>query len=342
MTTNRRLTWRSPAGGRAGQRVARSAPGLALVLVLSSCIVPSGGGPELGTISPTPSASASATASATATPSLPAAHDLYVPGLAAEVVGQLAEAAAGRPIVRVVLDRTMARLTFVAEGDRPASVVWQAGVITPSDDGTDLVAAVAFDPARFNLSDVAALFSTAAEISGSRERQQLQINEYDHGDVFMTVTTTPESTTVFFDREGSPIPRLDLSVDADIARGLADVLNGRLLVVAVGITESEQVWADLVTSPGVIERRIRPAKMPMYLAQRREEPNGEQFDVSVVDPAVLGNLLRSAALMLEEDADSPVSLQVSQPAGSTVAQIVVDVAGSEVVTDLMGVPVTDR
>lgn len=305
-----------------------------LVILLSGCIHATPANPEGRPGSPS-------VPSTPATPSIPAAHDMLTPGLAQEVTAELVAAAGGDPIVRLVLDRTRLRITYVAEDARPRSLVWQAGAITPSDDGTDLVTAVSFDPNRFNLTDVATLFTTAAGLSGSNTRQELQINEYNHGQVLMTITTTPESSTVFFDREGVLIPRLDLGIDADLARGLGDVLDGRVMVVQIGITRSQRVWADLVVSPGIVERRIRPVNMPMYLTQRRETPGTEQFDASLVDPAVLGLLLRTAPGLLGEDPGTPVSLQVFQPEDAPAPRIVVDVAASQLVTDLAGAPLTE-
>ncbi len=155
---------------------------------------------------------------ANAQPRPSAAHDLFAKGLASQVVAELVAAAAGKPVVRVVMDRTQARLTYVDEGDRPRSVVWLAGKITPSDDGTDLVAATSFDPTTVQpVRCGETLFPIAAEVSGSAERQELQINEYDHRQILMTVTTSPESSTVFFDRDGVP----DSATRSD--RRLADI-----------------------------------------------------------------------------------------------------------------------
>lgn len=291
--------------------------------------------------------STSATTSWTPTPTpaptvtIAPADDLFSPGRAEAVVAQLIAAADGAPIVRLVLDRTRARLTYVDEGDRPRSVIWLAGVVSPSDDGTDLVVASSFDPSRFNLSDVAGLFATAARISGSTERQELQINEYDDGSVYMTITTTPESTTVFFDHTGEMIPRLNLLRDADVAIALDDVLANRLLVVAVGINRGEMLWADVVASPGVLERRMRPALLPMYHAQRRENPSTEQFEVSDLDPEVLATLLRTGPGLLDKAPGSAVTLLVSWPSDSDEPVIKVEVDGDSLLTDLAGVPIVD-
>lgn len=295
------------------------------------------------TPTPTQPSATSAVSSASVTPSpstLPVAYDLFTKGRAAEVVAQLVAAADGKPVVRVVLNRTSARLTYVDEGERPRSVVWQAGRISPSDDGTDLVAATSFDPLRFNLSDIETLFATAAEVSGSKSRQELQINEYDHGQIYLTVTTTPESSTVFFDRDGVLVPRLDFSVAQDVATGIADVLENRLIVIEIGMN-ADQVWADVLVSPGVVERRIRPANQPMYLTQRRENPPGGQFEASMVDPEVLARLMRIAPDLVGEVSGSPVAVRVFQPVVDAQPQILVDVDGTQLVRDLSGVPLAE-
>ncbi len=290
---------------------------------------------------PTRSPSPSPTPSKSGSPSLAPEHDLFTPGLAREVVAELVAAAEWKPVVRITMDRTQARLTYVDVGNRPRSMVWLAGEISPSDDGTDLVEATSFDPSVFDLSDVAGLFATAAEVAESDSRQELQITEYDHGQVLITVTTTPESSTVFFDASGQLIPRLDYTDDADIATALADVTAGRLLVLAVGIDGEHRVWADVVAAPGVIERRFRAANVPMYSAQRRESPASEQFDHDQINPATLGLLLRTGAGLLDQSPDADVLLLVNQPDDASAPRITVSVNGQQLVTDLNGVPVTE-
>lgn len=312
-----------------------SALALAAALVLSSCAVPTPTRTPSGSASPSPSVSATPVASE---------HDLLSPGLAQQVVAQLVEATNGKPVVRVVIARTQVRLTYIDDGDRPRSMVWLGGVITPSDDGTDLVAATSFDPNSFNLSDVAQLFATAAQISGSHDKQELQINEYDHKRILMTVTTSPESSTIFFDRDGALVPRLNLSLENDLAAGLNDVYDTRLFVVEVGVTvdstdpmtSANQAWADVVTTPGVIERRIRTATVPMFATQRRETPSTQQFDRTAINPEVISQLIRTAPLQLEQPDATVISVTVSQPLGADQPRITIEAAGSRLVTDLAG------
>lgn len=308
-------------------------------LVTTACGSPLG---SLGSSSQSPASAAPATPGATGSPSssIPPEYDLFVPGRAREVANALTAAAGGRPIVRLVLDRTRARLTYVNQGNRPQSFVWSAGTITPSDDGTDLVSATGFDLATFNLDNVASLFAQAQAISGSSGKQELQISEYDHGQVLITITTTPESTTVFFTAAGELIPQLDLKNDSDLALGLADVTVGRLFVVAIGIKGGDQIWADVVASPGVIERRIRGTKVPMYLAKRRETTNAHQFDPSAIDMSVVARLVRTAPGTLGKPSTSPVTVTIQQPKSAPAPRIYLDVNGAQLITDLQGTPVS--
>lgn len=308
---------------------------LAVAVALSACSVSA----------PTRTPSVQTSASALPSPSaIPADHDLLSPGLAQQVVAELVAAADGKPVVRVVISRTQARLTYIDDGDRPRSMVWIAGIITPSDDGTDLVAATSFNPNTFNLSNIAELFSVAALLSGSVERQELQINEYDHKQVLMTVTTSPESSTVFFDRNGDLIPRLDFSLEENLAAGLESVYGTRMLIQEAGVTidsanpmgTGNQVWADVVTVPGVVERRIRTATVPMFQTQRREAPTNQPFDRSLIDPAVINELIRTAPEQLEQPDATTVTVRVNQPATADEPRITVEAGGAKLVTDLAG------
>ena len=304
-----------------------------LTAVLTAC-VPHSPATTADQKAPTTASTQQETTSGTLLPE----HDLFTPGLAQQVVAELVAAAEWRPVVKVTISREQARLTYVETGNRPRSVLWLAGKITPSDDGADLVAATGFDPQRFNLSDIAALFRKAAEVTGERNRQELHITEYDHGEALMTVTTTPESSTVFFTADGELIPRLDYTSNADIAIALADVTVNRLLVVAVGVDGGQRIWVDVVATPGVVERRIRPANVPMYLARRRETPSGTQFTHDQIRPEVLGLLLRTGPGLVDQPPQSAVTLEVHQPADASAPQITLTVNGAELETDLAGVP----
>jgi len=314
----------------------------ALALLGVSCGEPIG--PAASTSTPASTSADSATPGAdesSSASSISPEYDLFVPGRAREVVDALTAAANGRPVVRLVLDRTQARLTYVDQGDRPQSFVWSAGEITPSDDGNDLVAAASFDPSGFDLDDVVSLFDQAEQISGSSGKQELQISEYDHGQTLITITTTPESTTVFFTAQGDLIPRLDLKDEDDLAQGLADVMLDRLFVVAIGVKDADQIWADVVASPGVMERRIRGSKVPMYLSQRHETTSAHQFDPSVIDMSVLARLVRTAPGILGKPSADQVTITVQQPKDASEPRIYIDVDGDQLVTDLQGSPVSE-
>ena len=292
------------------------------------------------TPTPTPSAPGnSATPSRSTTLSIDPAHDLFTPGLAAQVVAELAGKARG-PIVRVVIDRTQVRLTYVASGDRPATLKWTKGETTESDDGTDLVTATPFDPAAFNLTDIAALFAQASEIAGDDTRQELQINEYNLGQVLMTVTTNPETTTVFFNADGTLIPRLDLTDNEALATAIADATAGQA-PDAVVIDRDQQVAADYRRPNGIVERRIRPMTGPVYITRRKETLSTIAFDPAQIDVAVVGRILRTYPGMLSNSSASPITITISREAEDPQPRLRVAVGNQVEVLDLTGVPVDE-
>ena len=265
--------------------------------------------------------------------------DLFIPGQAQQVVAGLADRAAG-PIVRVAITRTSAQVTYVGEGDRPASVSWDRGEVSTNDEGTDLVTAASFNPADFDLSDVAALFAQAAEISGSSEEQQLQINEYNQGQILITVTTYPETTTVFFTPDGTLIPRLDLTDDEDLATAIADVTKGEAPNTLV-ITPDQQVAADYQLADGIVERRTRPANGPVYTTQRKDEISPLTFDQAQLDVATLGVIIRTYPGMLSRSADSPITLTIARSLSDPAPRIRVEVEGEVAVLRLDGTRVDE-
>lgn len=272
-------------------------------------------------------------------PSVDPKVDLFIPGQAQQVISGLSDQATG-PIVRVSLTRTSAQVTYVAEGDRPATVTWDSGEVSTGDEGTDLVTATPFDPADFDLSDVAALFTRATEISGSSENQQLQINEYNQGQILITVTTYPETTTVFFTADGTLIPRLDLTDDEDLAKAIADVTRGEAPNALI-ITADQQVAADYQLADGIVERRTRPANGPVYTTRRKEEISPLTFDQDQLDVATLGVIVRTYPGMLSRSKDSPITLNISRRLSDPAPRIRVEVGGEVATLRLDGTRVDE-
>lgn len=273
--------------------------------------------------SPSPSTSASI-----------ASIDLTDAGRARAAVSALVAEAGASPIIRVTLTRSAATLTFVDANEHAQTLRWRDGAITQLDSDVSYVQQTAFNPANFAFDDLTKLFALARVISGSGSNQELQINQTDEGTVLMSVSTDPESTTVFFRADGSLIRQLDYTVAGDLAEGLSDVLGQRQVVLEIGYRPEIGLWADLPSDTNVVERRVRPARLPTYTSRRTVVTSPPTFSASVVDPTVLAKLMTELPARYERPGAS-VSFVISATAeqGPTIR---FDVGGLAVITDLGG------
>lgn len=260
--------------------------------------------------------------------------DLTAPGAALKATDELCAEAGDVDIVRVKITSKTARLTYVDDWQRPVSLKWDQGVITEVDEGTDTVVSSSFDPKDFNLSDVGQMFRQAGRIAGSYENQELQITEYSDAKILMTVSTNPESTTVFFRADASLIAPLNYLVPEGIRIGLDEAVGKAPLIVGAKISASE-VWVDLKAGPDAIERRIRKNGVPAYHTQRAQQTDNEEFDPNVIDPeAILTQVRHMASPSASRDMqDWTVSLK--KPLDSAV-QLRYEVGGKVLITDLDG------
>ena len=186
-----------------------------------------------------PSALPTAAVSPTRTPVI----DLTQDGNARRAVDELAARAGDGPVIRVTVNAFEATLTYLEPKDTPlplktpspaaatdfqaVSLGWVGGVIEELDSDVAYIQQTTFSPADYNLEAVARMFRDAAAVSGSSSQQELQINEYNQGRVLMTVTTNPETSTVFFRHDASLISRLDFSTDNSAASCGQDLAAGR-------------------------------------------------------------------------------------------------------------------
>ena len=202
---------------------------------------------------------------------------------------QLTAKAGSAPVIRITVTKLDATLTYVAN-QQAVTLDWDDGQDTPVDSGITYVDQQPFNPADFDLSDVGALFAQASTVAGSSTDQELQINEYNQGKVLMTVTTTPESQTIFFRPDGTMIDAVDFTTTAGIAEALADTAGDSNQIVQIGI-DATQFWADIRIDQTTIEHRVRPPKLPAYTVTRNATTKNQTFAASQIDPAVVANLM---------------------------------------------------
>ncbi len=271
-------------------------------------------------------------------PSPTPSTELLAPGAAQKVVGELlGQIADPSSVVRLRITGDQARLTYVDEWSKPVSEIWRDGKITTQDEGTDTVVSSSFDPRDFNISDVGAMFEKSAQLCGSAENQELQITEYANSKILMTVSTTPESSTVFFRPDATVIMPLDFTSAEDVSQALTEAIGPSTRILAAGLT-ADQLWVDVASGPGTVTRRIRKTSVPVYSLQRKQSISDEPFAPSLIDAKILAEKFAAAAESESKDFVATVKQQKDEDQPF----INFSHGGTQELTSLDGTPVKPR
>ncbi|GAB3817142.1 hypothetical protein GCM10028820_17590 [Tessaracoccus terricola] len=251
---------------------------------------------------------------------------------AAEVVAELHRVASELPALKLDVTADQATLTVVDGEDQVHTYRWRDGVVSVADSDVQNLGQASFNPTTFPLHDLRRIFDVAALHATSSENQVLQVVEYRGGEVYMTVTTRPESRTVFFHRDGTVVKELDTHSVADITAGLKAVTGSTQVVLAVGFSVADGYWADVPKGEGVIERRIRIGSLPTFSAQRSETLGLEPFDPLLLDPAAI----TMAIAEFREDPEQECSVTVDNRYERTQPVVRYDCGGDIFHTDMRG------
>lgn len=245
--------------------------------------------------------------------------------------------------VKVDVSAKSATISFLTESSTIKTYSWVNGRVVPVDSDVENVKQASFNPKDFNLSDVGAMFEAAESLGASDSSPQLQIVEHDSGQVLMTVTTRPESATVFFRPDASPIRHVDFETPEGLAEGVRDAVGDRPLVLEVGYVPETGVWADAVgPEEGTLVRRRRQEKLPPYSASRKEASTLKPFDPSALDAAVIGQTKAHLRLRHRLSLDIPIRVVADNRYQWSTPTITYSFDGHTVVTDLAGIEITDR
>ena len=268
-------------------------------------------------------------------------RDFTKPGEAPAVVKELIAAAGTINAIKVEISVHDASLSVVS-GMTAKTWAWRNGKIEVVDSDTQFVGQKIFDPRDFDLSDVAGMFARAAKLAKSDSGQQLQIVEYADRTVYMTVTTNPESLTVFFRQNGTLVSQVDLTTLAGLQEAYNDVVGTKKLINALGILPNQGgMYVDVAVLDTIV-RTVRQPRLPVRTATRREATTLAQFDPALVKPAVIASSL--AEISAKTD-----STQTPAPGWSLVVdcrdktpqpQMYFTVGGTQTVMTLDGVDVT--
>ena len=250
---------------------------------------------------PSPDASLSVTPTTTAPSPSPSPTVVYpVPmtpdqkltrGGAKAVVQRMVEITEGRPALKLDVTETNVTLTILTVDNEPMTLRWHDNRIDQVDSDVRYLGQTTFRPTDYPLGNVGELFETAQKLGAEGPEKVLQVVEYRRGEVFMTVSTRPETKTVFFEKDGAALRNLGFTSVADLTEGLAAVIGGSRATTQVGFASEIGYWADLPPSNGVVERRTRSSTLPVYLTRRNETTDLAPFDPTQVDALVLARMI---------------------------------------------------
>ena len=256
------------------------------------------------------------------------------------MIKELIEAAGTINAIKVEISIHDASLSIVS-GMTAKTWAWRSGKIEVVDSDTQYVGQAIFDPRDFDVSKIAGMFATAAALAKSDAGQQLQIVEYADRTVYMTVTTNPESLTVFFRKDGSLVSQVDLTTQAGIQEAYDDVVGTKKYVNALGILPNQGgMYVDVAVLDTIV-RTVRQPRLPVRTTTRREVTTLAPFDPALVKPSIIASSLDK--ICAKAGLASPPagwSLVVSSKDNTPEPRMYFTVNGDQTVMTLEGVDVT--
>jgi hypothetical protein len=265
--------------------------------------------------------------------------DLTSPGQARSMVRKLIAKAGTPDLIQVEISKEWAAITVVKD-DRPETWAWRDNTIKQVDTDVVYVQQRVFSIEDFNINDVGGLFRAAAGISGSNSSQQLQIVDSSAGEVFMSVSTNPESRTDFFDPDGSLLPTLDFNTESGIKGGLNDVTGPRATALAIGIQSSLGAWLDFPGSTTTTIRRLRTGTVPVTINERSQRPDLPVFSVDQVRADAIVTVLSAARQRGDLDANTRWQVTIDDRARLGMPHMYFTIGNADLETDLDGNPIT--
>ncbi|MFT3970788.1 MAG: hypothetical protein QM695_11055 [Micropruina sp.] len=265
--------------------------------------------------------------------------DLTAPGQARAMIRRLIAKAGTQRLIQVEVTKGWAAITVVKD-DQAETWAWRDNTIKQVDTDVAYVQQTVFSIDDFNINDVGALFRASAGISGSESSQELQIVDSSAGEVFMSVSTVPESRTVFFYPDGSLLPTLDFNTEGGIQRGLADVIGTRTTAIAVGVQSTLGTWVDSPGSVTTTIRRLRTSTVPVTINERSQKPDLPPFNVTRVKAAAIWRVLADARTKGNFDAGTRWQVAIDDRARTGVPRMYFTIGTTSTTTDLDGHAIT--
>lgn len=240
------------------------------------------------------------------------------------------------PVLKLDITATQATLTARTPDDKVISYRWSDGQINTTDSDFEYLGQATFNPTAFPLDSVARMFDVA-NLNGVSGDLVLQILDYRDGTVLMTVTSRPETSTLFFNPDGSAVSPLGITSVADLEQGIAAVVQDSAQVYSVSITEAGGYRSELPDGEGTILTRTRMGAFPVFATQRTETTTLTPFDPALITPSLLAQLIAEYRKSPESTCD--VTIDMSLQRSAPVMRF--DCSGTVTYTDMDGRDMTD-
>ena len=174
-------------------------------------------------------------------------------------------------------------------------------------------------------------------MSGSEENQSLTIVDYSGGEVVMSVSTLPESRTVFFNPDGSLLEPLNFDAPGGIENGIREAIGLQLTVYSVTVQSDQGAWADYPgEKEGTTVRRTRTAKVPVTTNTRNETSNLQVFLAARIHPDAVWKIVDAVRGTTDVPEDAKWSVVIEDRDHTNIPRMYFTIGPTSVTTDLNG------
>lgn len=264
----------------------------------------------------------------------PSAPDFTQPGVAKAMVQQLLTQAGTQKALMVKITTGTVQVS-VLEGDQAVTWAYRDGKSAQVASDVQYIDQATFDVTKFNIGDVGALFRAAAGQSGSAANQSLTIVDQSSGDVVMSVSTEPESRTVFFTADGSLTEILDFDTLAGISTGIREAIGGRALIYSVTVISDQSVSAEFPGTNSTTVHRTRGAKVPT-ITTVRSIADLRLYAAARVNPAAIWRVVDQIRGTPDVSSQSPWSVTIDSREKLSLPRMYFTFGFKVVVADLDG------
>jgi hypothetical protein len=273
------------------------------------------------------------TASPTSSPTGP---DFTTAGTAASMVRQLLAKAGNDHTLMVEITRTTVQVSVLGQDHKPITWAYRNGELSEVASDLQYVDQSTFEVSRFNLSDVGGLFRAAEGQSGSAQDQSLTIVDYSGGEVMMSVSTVPESRTVFFEPDGALLPVLNFDTPDGIAQGITDAVGSRVLVHSITVQSTQGAWVDYPGDTGTTVRRTRTAKVPVTTNVTAQKEDLPLFLAVKVEPSAIWKVVDATRGSDDVAEEANWSVVIDDRDNTGVPRMYFTIGSKVLVTDIAG------